>query len=195
MSLWNIRRDTDAAPLPDWVDPSTILTLRPRPSSAEAVHKLKALGLREPLDTVVEVVGRIKNGYSLYSIYNEIPPFVSKGTVRKLRDMFKHGKLNFVLELMGDCTQKGGPRHMSSSKAWRQYRLLVRTESWLRCSHHECGGNDKQEPVTVLFGFSLCDKHIVELESLAYEYHFNPTTRAVWNWITDSGAKYATDQE
>ena len=65
----------------------------------EAAKNLKALGFRVPLDTVVTVVQRLQNRDSLYRIYSETSPWISKGTVRKIRDLLKDGKLNFVLDL------------------------------------------------------------------------------------------------
>jgi len=65
----------------------------------EAGKRLKALGLRLPLDTVVTVVQRLGNGDSLYSLFTEEPPLLSKGAARKIRDMLADGTLNFVLDM------------------------------------------------------------------------------------------------
>jgi hypothetical protein len=66
-------------------------------NTLEINAQLGQIGLRTRFEVVREVVQRLKNGDSLYSMYNS--RFVAKGTAVKIRKLWDAGKLNFLLDV------------------------------------------------------------------------------------------------
>ena len=60
-------------------------------------RQLLTLGLRVDPTFAGDVVRRIKKGDSLYSIYTEDLPLVSKRTAEKIRKLYEQGDLDFLL--------------------------------------------------------------------------------------------------
>ena len=72
--------------------------LAPRSKAASCSASVEHIPAGRTVSTSTKVQ-RLRNSDSLYSIYTEKLGLVSKGTARKIRDLFVAGKLNFVLEL------------------------------------------------------------------------------------------------
>ena len=73
-------------------------------NSAEIKTQLKALDLRLTFDIVREAVQRLKNGDSVYSLYEGSGKIVAKATAGKIRNLWNQGKLNFVLDVSHEAT-------------------------------------------------------------------------------------------
>ena len=61
-------------------------------------NRLKSLNLATPAVSVRRVVLRLKEGHPLHRIYNDDPRWISKKTVEKIRDRWKRGELDFLLQ-------------------------------------------------------------------------------------------------
>ena len=80
-------------------------------TSSEVRARLTGLRLRSRVDTVREVVGRLKGGESAYSLYGGSDAIVAKATALKIRDLLNQGKLSFLPDVSGEVTvamDKGG---------------------------------------------------------------------------------------
>ena len=80
-------------------------------TSSEVRAQLTELRLRSRVDTVREVVQRLKGGESAYSLYGGSDAIVAKATALKIRDLLNQGKLSFLPDVSGEVAvamDKGG---------------------------------------------------------------------------------------
>ena len=65
----------------------------------EATTKLRALGIRMPVETVREAVQRLRNGESIYKLHSGDVHLVARATARKIKKRLDEGKLGFLFEV------------------------------------------------------------------------------------------------
>ncbi|MDA1129645.1 MAG: hypothetical protein O2913_13265 [Chloroflexi bacterium] len=66
---------------------------------SEATNKLRALGVRTPVEVVGEAVQRLRNGESIYRLHSGVAHLVARATARKIKKLLDEGKLGFLFEV------------------------------------------------------------------------------------------------
>ena len=97
----------------------------------DAVTKLRALKIRVDVEVVHEAVQRLRNGGSVYSLHSGYLPLVAKATAKKIRDLWKEGKLSFLFDIRPDfeAAQQAGIEVADVSPVWLEDRFMDSHES------------------------------------------------------------------